>query len=116
MMISSVSQLKLPLPSYVWPLLIHCKLFMKFDFKPGMARLCLCTADFLKLFLCRCLYIHVHVCLCVSLPERLLKTGGVMLHDMDPCDSLNKFYSFNQAIVVGIINRRGHGVAMRHGN
>ena len=93
-MIFSVSQLKLPWPSYVWPLLNHCNFFMKCIFKPGVAGLCLCTPDFLKLFLCRCLYIHMRVCLCVSLPQRLLKTNGVMWHDMDPISLVKQVLQF----------------------
>ena len=42
------------------------------------------------------------VCACVH-PQRLLITSGVMLHDMDPHDWLNKFYSCYMAIVVSIM-------------
>ena len=33
-----------------------------------------------------------------------------------PYDWLNKFYSCYMAIVVGVVNGRGLGIDMRHGN
>ena len=50
------------------------------------------------------------VFVCVSPPSRLLITSGVMWHDMDPCEWLNKFYSCYMANVVIIVNGPGLGI------
>ena len=46
---------------------------------------------------------------CVSAP-RLLITSGVIWHDIDPYDWLNKFCGFYMAAVVGIVS--GHNVSI----
>ena len=58
------------------------------------------------------------VCVFVSVcpPLRLLITSGVMWHDMDPCDWLNKFCSFCMAAIFGIISRRGLRNQVHHRN
>ena len=53
---------------------------------------------FFKLFLWGCLYMCVFVR--VGPPPRLLITNGVMWHDMNLYDWLNKFYSCYMEIVV----------------
>ena len=54
------------------------------------------------------------MCLHVCPPPRLLITSGVMWHDIDPIQLLNKFYSCYMAIVVVIGNGRGLGIDMHH--
>ena len=54
--------------------------------------------------MCVCIYT------CVCPPPRLLITSGVMWHDMNPYDWLNKFYSCCMAIAVIIVNGHGLGV------
>ena len=68
--------------------------------------MCVCV------FACMC--VCVCVCVCVGLPPRLLITSGVMWHDIDPIDWLNKFYSRYMAIVAIIVNGRGLGIDTRH--
>ena len=52
----------------------------------------------------------------VCLPPRLVIASGVMWHDMDPYDWLNKFYSFYVAAIVGIISRHGLRIEAHHRN
>ena len=73
-----------------------------------------CTPCFLKLILCGlsvcvCVRVCVCVCVCVSAP-RLLINSGVMRHNMDPYDWLNKFYSCYTATVTIIINGHALGI------
>ena len=58
----------------------------------------------------------VHVCVC--LPPKLLITSGVIWHDMNPYDLLNKLYScYNIMVtVVSIINGNGFGIDPHRGN
>ena len=63
---------------------------------------------FLKLFLRGRLYMRV------CLPLKLLITSGVMWHDMNSYDWLNKFYSYYMATVVVIVNGCGLGIGTRH--
>ena len=56
------------------------------------------------------------VCVCVCPPPRLVITSGVMWHDMDPYDWLNKYYSFCMAAIVGIVSRRGLRIEACHRN
>ena len=49
---------------------------------------------------------------CVS-RSGLLMTSGVMWHDMDSYDWLNKFYSCYMATEVVIVNGRGLGIGTR---
>ena len=58
---------------------------------------------FLRLFLSGKLA-YIFVCMCVSPPLRLLRIGGIMWHDMDLYDWLNKFYSCYMAAAVGIVS------------
>ena len=55
-------------------------------------------------------------CLCVCLPPRLLITRGVMWHDIDSNDWLNKFNSCYRATVVSIIDGCGLGIDTRSQN
>ena len=64
--------------------------------------------------MCLCVCVCVCVFVCVCPPPRLLITSGVMWHDMNPYDWLNKFYSCYMATVVVIDNRRGLAIGMRH--
>ena len=64
--------------------------------------MCVCVC----VCVCVCLCLCVHVCVCVRPPLRLLITSGVIWGDMDPCDSLNKFYGCYMATIVIIVN--GH--------
>ena len=52
------------------------------------------------------------VCVCVCPPPRLVITSGVMWHDMDPYNWLNKFYSRYMEIVG--VNGCGLGIDTRH--
>ena len=56
------------------------------------------------MLVCVCIFV------CVCPPPRLLITNGVMWHDIDPNDWLNKFYGFYMATVVGIVS--GHDVSI----
>ena len=58
----------------------------------------------------------VCVCVCVCPPPRLLITSGVMWYDIDPIRSLNKFYDFYMAVVVGISSGRDVSIYTRLGN
>ena len=60
--------------------------------------------------------VHVCVCVCVCLPPKLLITSGVMWHDMNPHDRVNKLYSCYMVTVVSIINGNGFGIDPRRGN
>ena len=55
------------------------------------------------------------VCVCVS-ALRLLITSGVMWCDIDPIRSLNKFYDFYMAVVVGISSGRDVSIYTHRGN
>ena len=55
------------------------------------------------------------VFLCVSVP-RLLITSGLMWHDINPYDWLNKFYNCYMAVIVCIVNGHSLGIDMCHGN
>ena len=65
---------------------------------------------------CVCVLVCVCVCVCVCMcpPPRLLITNGMMWHDMNPIDWLNKFYSCYKEIVVVIVNGLGLGIDTRH--
>ena len=45
----------------------------------------------------------VCACMCVCLPSRLLIISGMMWHDVDPYDLLNKFYNLYMTDVVVIL-------------
>ena len=65
-----------------------------------------------------CVFVCVRVCVCARMrvcvcPLGYLITSGVMWHDMDPYDWLNKFYSCYMATVVVIVNGRGLGIGTR---
>ena len=64
---------------------------------------------------CVCMFVCVYVCVCVC-PPRVLITSGVMWHDMNPYDWLNKLYSCYMATAVIIVNRHSLDIDMRHGN
>ena len=53
------------------------------------------------------------VCVCVPSPE-ISNTSGVMWHDMDPYDWLNKFHSFCMAVIVTSVSRRGLMIEAQH--
>ena len=56
--------------------------------------------------MCVCVCVCVYLCVCVfvcPLP-RLLITSGIMWHDMNPYNWLNKFYSCYMATIVFIMN------------
>ena len=55
--------------------------------------------------MCVCLRLCVRARVCP--PPRLLIASGVMWHDMDPYDWLNKFYNCYMATVVVIVIGRG---------
>ena len=80
--------------------------------------LCECVCICVSVCLCVCVFacMCVCVCVCVHPPPRLLITSGVMWHDMNPIDWLNKFYSCYMAIVVIIINGRGLSIDTHHRN
>ena len=77
--------------------------FLKID-PVRIVSICVCV------FACVC----VCVCVCVCLPPRLLMTSGMMWHDIDPYDWLDKFYSCYMATVVIIVNGYGLGIDTRH--
>ena len=45
--------------------------------------------------------------MCVYAPLMLLITSGMIWHDIDPYDWLNKLYSFYIAVRVGVVSRHG---------
>ena len=55
-------------------------------------------------------YVYVSVC---PLP-RLVITSGMMRHDMDLYDWLNKFYNFYMTAAVNIISRHGLTTELKH--
>ena len=54
------------------------------------------------------------VCFCVYPPPRLLIISGMIWHEMDLYDWLNKFYRCYIAVIVIIINGRGLGIDTHH--
>ena len=89
-------------------------------------RVCVCVCVCVCVHVCVCVCVHVCVCVCVCtcvcvracvfLPPRLLITSGMMWCDIDPYGWLNKFYSCCIATVAHMLNERGLGIDMRHGN
>ena len=54
-------------------------------------------------------------CVHVRLPMRLLITSGMLWHDMDPYNWLNKFYNYRATVlVIGIICRHGLSIDVCH--
>ena len=58
----------------------------------------------------------MYVCVSVCPPPRLVITSGMMWHDMDPYDWLNKYCSFCMAAIVGIVSRCGLRIEARRRN
>ena len=54
--------------------------------------------------------------MCVCPLPRLLITSGMMWHDIDPYDWLNKFYGFYMAAVVGIGSGHDLSIYTHRGN
>ena len=63
-----------------------------------------------------CLCLRMCLCMCVCPFPRLLITGGVMWHDMNPYDWFKQFYSYYMATIVSIVNGRGLEIDTSHGN
>ena len=72
---------------------------------------CVCVCVYVRVCVSVGAYVCVCVCVCVCL--RLLITSGMI---WIPYNWLNKFYSCYMATLAIIVNGRGLGINMHHGN